>query len=93
MEYEEMQQRAYEETKSGLDKVFTPGAIPNINAIKKIIADLRKRINILQTGAILFATSLDEVDKVNLQMERLSGQLQAYQERYDWIKEKLKEAK
>jgi len=93
MEHKTTKQRGYEETKSGLDKVFTPGAIPNIKAIKKIIADLRKRIGILKTGAILFTTSLDEVDKANLQMERLSGQLQAYQERYDWIKEKLKESK
>ena len=90
MNPEEMRQSAYQTIKAQLDQVFVGGGIPKVNAFQKTIRDLRKRVKLLQSGTAFFAQSLEDVEKAQLQIARLSGQLQAYQERYDWIKERLK---
>lgn len=91
MNPEEMRQSAYQTIKAQLDKAFAGGGIPNVKAFQKAIRDLKKRIKLLDCGTSFFACSLDDIEKVQLQTARLSGQLQAYQERYDWIKTRLKE--
>ena len=86
----ETKETAYQSIKAQLDATFAKGGIPNIKAFKKIIADLKKRIKLLETGTEFFATSMADVEKAQFQIARLSGQLQAYQERYNWIQEQLK---
>ena len=88
---EEIKQTAYQSIKSQLDEVFSKGGIPNIKAFKKIIADLKKRIKLLESGTEFFATSMEDVEKAEFQIARLTGQLDAYKERYDFIQRKLKE--
>lgn len=89
---ESTKQQFYQTTKSQLDAAFSKGGIPNIKKFKKIIHDLKSRIKLLETGTEFFATSTDDVNKAAFLVARLSGQLQAYQERYNWIKERLKAA-
>ena len=90
MKTEQLKQSAYTAIKEQLDMAFEKGGIPNIKAFKKIMADLKKRIKLLESGASFFVQNMEDVNKVSLQIARLSGQLQAYQERYDWIKAKMK---
>ena len=87
----ETKQSAYQSIKEQLDKLFQSGGIPNISAFQKTIRDLRKRIKLLEAGTPFFAISEAEVQKASLAIANLSGQLQAYQERYDWIRAKLRE--
>jgi hypothetical protein len=91
MSPEEIKASAYKSIKEQLDSLFAKGGIPNLRAFQKIIRDLRKRIKLLDGGTAFFARSLEDVEKAQLQSARLSGQLQAYKERYDWIRAKLKE--
>ncbi|MBQ8969176.1 MAG: hypothetical protein IJ064_05545 [Bacteroidaceae bacterium] len=91
MNPEETRQSAYQNIKANLDNLFSKGGIPNIKGFQKTIRDLKKRINLLETGTQFFATSLEDVAKAELAVARLNGQLQAYQERYNWIQAKLKE--
>ena len=93
MKSEQMKQSAYTAIKEQLDKAFEKGGIPNIKAFKKIMSDLRKRINLLESGTPFFARSLEDVESAELQIARLSGQLQAYKERMDWINERMKSCK
>lgn len=83
-------QTEYQSTKKTLDETFAKGGIPNIKQFKKIIADLKKRIRLLESGTAFFATCHEDVAKAAIQTARLSGQLEAYQERYKWIQERLK---
>lgn len=83
-------QQFYQTTKDQLDAAFSKSSIPNIKKFKKIIHDLKSRIKLLETGTEFFATSMDDVNKAAFLVARLSGQLQAYQERYNWIQERLK---
>ena len=83
-------QTAYQSTKKTLDDTFANGGIPNINHFKKIIADIKKRIRLLESGTAFFATCHEDVTKAAIQTARLSGQLEAYQERYKWIQGMLK---
>lgn len=85
-------QTAYQSTKKTLDDTFAKGGIPNIKNFKKIIHDLKSRIKLLETGTEFFTTSTDDVNKAAFLVARLRGQLQAYQERYNWIQERLKSA-
>lgn len=89
---ESTKQQFYQTTKDQLDAAFSKGGIPNIKKFKKIIHDLKSRIKLLETGTDFFATSTDDVNKAAFLVARLSGQLQAYQERYNWIQERLKAA-
>ena len=90
MKSEQMKQSAYTAIKEQLDKAFEKGGIPNIKAFKKIMSDLRKRIKLLESGTSVFARNMEDVEKAQLQIARLSGQLQAYQERMNWIDERMK---
>ena len=90
MTTEETKQSAYQRIKEQLDKLFVPGSIPNVKAFKKIIADLRKRIKLLEAGTPFFASGMEDVSKAQSAIARLSGELQAYQERYAMIQERLK---
>lgn len=92
MTIEETKSAAYMSIKNQLDEAFAKGGIPNIKAIKKVIADLKKRIKAVEFGSA-FASSMDELHKAELAVARLSGQKQAYQERLDWINERIKNAK
>ena len=87
----EIKQTAYQSIKSQLDNAFSKGGIPNIKAFKRIIVDLKKRIKLLESGTEFFATSMEDVEKAEFQIARLTGQLDAYKERYDFIQRKLKE--
>lgn len=89
MTIEEVKQKAYTNLKDGLDAVFVRGAIPNIKAIKKELVSVNKRINTIETGSA-FARSLEEVNKAELAIARLSGEREAWQERIDWINERLR---
>lgn len=88
---EETRKTAYQSIKSQLDSIFSKGGIPNVKAFQKIIRDLKKRIKLLESGTEFFACSLEDVEKAEVRIATLSGQLEAYQERYNWIQAKLKE--
>lgn len=88
---EQSKNESYQNIKGQLDKILVPGVIPNIKGIKKIIATLKKRIKILETGTMFFCNSDDQFEKSQLAIARLSGELQAYQERYNEIQEKLRQ--
>lgn len=89
MTIEEVKQKAYTNLKDRLDAVFVRGAIPNIKAIKKKLVSVNKRINTIEAGSA-FARSLEEVNKAELAIARLSGEREAWQERIDWINERLR---
>ena len=91
MNPDEIRLSAYKTIKEKLDMLFASGGIPNISGFQKTIRDLRKRIKLIDSGTQFFANNLDDVEKAQLQTARLSGQLQAYEEKYDRIKSKLKE--
>ena len=90
MELEQVKRTAYTAIKKELDEAFGKGGIPNIKVFKKTISDLSKRIKLLESGILFFPRSLEDVNKAQRQIARLSGQLQAYQERYEWIMNKMK---
>ena len=90
MTIEEMKQKAYNSIKGQLDTLFEKGGIPNIKGFKKVIADLQRRIRLIESQAV-FANSLEEVDKANLAIANLQGQCQAYKERLTWVNNKIKE--
>ena len=85
---EQMKQESYTSIKEQLDAAFAKGGIPNIKGIKATIASLRKRIRNVEQG-VVFALSLEEANKAELVIAMLQGQQQAYQERLDWINERL----
>lgn len=91
MTTEEIRLKAYNTIKQQLDAAFSQGGIPNIKQFRKTIKDLKRRIGILIDGTELFARSEEDVEKAARGVANLSGQLEAYQERYDWIMRKLKE--
>ena len=86
---EQMKQESYASVKEQLDAAFAKGGIPNIKAFKATIASLRKRIRNVEQG-VVFALSLEEVRNAEMVIAMLQGQRQAYQERLDWINEKIK---
>ena len=90
MTREETRKSAYEGIKQQLDRVFSKGGIPNLNSFRKILRDLRKRIKTLESGALMFAMTLEDVRKAELAIANLQGQLDAYKERYDWIIKQIK---
>ena len=92
MNTEEVKKSAYRRVKEELDKQFASGMIPCIKGFKKAIAVYKKRIKILESGTMFFARGLDDVDKASLAIAKLSGELQAYQERCSWIQNKMKES-
>ena len=92
MNTEETKQKAYSRIKDELDRQLASGMLINIKGLKKVIAFLKKRIKLLESGTMFFARSVEDVEKANLAIASLSGELQAYQERYSWIQNKLKES-
>ena len=91
MNTEEVKKSAYRRVKEELDKQFASGMIPCIKGFKKVIAEYRKRIKILRSCATFFVVSLEDVDRLSLAIAKLSGELNAYQERYIEIQQKIKE--
>lgn len=89
MTIEETKQKAYESIKGKLDAAFANGGIPNIKAFKATLEDIKKRIKIVEKHSA-FAQDLDEVQKAELAIARLRGQQEAWQERLDWINERMK---
>ena len=87
MTADETKASAYQNIKEQLDNLFAKGGIPSIKGFQKVIRDLRKRIKLLEAGCPFFATSEADVEKTNLAIARLSGQLQAYKERYDKVRQ------
>lgn len=91
MTVEETRKSAYEGIKQQLDRVFSKGGIPNLKRFKKIITDLKKRIQTVESGAVMFARTLEEVRKAELTLANLQGQYDAYKERYDGFLKRIKE--
>lgn len=91
MTTEEMKQSSYQCIKDELEKAFASGAMPNVKGFKKVIASLKKRMKLVESGTSFFARSQEDVTRAELAVARLSGQLQAYQEKLNMITEKLKQ--
>jgi len=87
----EIKQESYNSIKNQLDAAIANGSLLSLNGLKKVIRDLRKRIKNVEQG-VVFALSLEEVNKAELVIAMLQGQCQAYQERLDWMNERIKAA-
>ena len=83
MTIEETKSAAYNSIKNQLDAAMANGSILSIKGLKKAIADIKKRIKAVEFGSA-FASSMEELHK--------AGQKQAYQEKLDWINERIKNA-
>lgn len=91
MTIEETKSAAYNSIKNQLEAGLANGCILSIKGLKKVIADLKKRIKAVEFGSA-FASSMEELHKAELAIANLSGQKQAYQEKLDWVNEKIKNA-
>lgn len=91
MDYKKIKQDAYNKLKSYLSQYIGHGFIPNIKAIEKEVRNLRNGIRILEQGAPLFATNLQEVEKAETGIAIRQGKIQAYQEILDKYYSTIKE--
>ena len=91
MDYEQIQYDAYNKLKSYLSKHIGHGFIPNIKAIEKEVRSLKRGIKILENGAPLFASNLQEVEKAEAAIAIRQGKIAAYQEILDKYYSTIKE--
>lgn len=89
MTIEETKHKAYTSIKGQLDSAFAKGGIPNIKAFKKALENIKKRIKTIELNCV-FAKDLEEVQKAELAIAHLRGEQEAWQERLDWINDRIK---
>ena len=91
MKYNQKNEEAYRAIYQPLfDKLNSGKFFPNIQAIRKRIKELDRRMDVLCVGAN-FAKDLEEVHKVEDRLDVLRGQKRAYHDILKYVNNRIKE--
>ena len=83
---EDVRQKTYQAITKQLNDAMKGGAFLNLQALRKEVKSLTRRINALKKGAEMdFNMTLEKAEKVQNRIYELAGIRQAYQEKIDWL--------
>lgn len=90
-EFADIEKRAYDRVYDSAMEQMKKGFFLNPKACKSNIKRITMSMRVLEEGAIIFSTNVQEADKANAILADKRGRVNAYKALLTWYNQKLKE--